>query len=84
MRLITLDWLKSTLISVPKTSNPKACNDCRLISLKNHALENILFFVTQNGIYRRDQKSGEQQLGFKKGTVQGKQFLSPGTGAEMS
>lgn len=37
--------LKSTFVTIPKKTNPKSCEDYRLISLMSHALKAFLRIV---------------------------------------
>lgn len=46
------DWLKSSFLPIPKTSNAKTCNKYRLISLMSHVLK-IFLKILHNRMYNK-------------------------------
>ncbi|XP_030765797.1 uncharacterized protein LOC115889859 [Sitophilus oryzae] len=61
------DWLRSTFITLPKSSNATSCKEYRLISLMSHFLK-LFLRVLHTRLYKIcEEVSGESQFGFKNG-----------------
>lgn len=64
---ISVDWLTSTFVAVPKEPNARACEEHRLINLMSHALKVLLKIIHKRIYSKCEEKSGEthNQFGFK-------------------
>lgn len=64
---IPQEWLTSVFVPIPKTRNPKTCDEFRLISLMSHMLK-ILLKIIHLRIYNKcEQDMGDEQFGFRRG-----------------
>lgn len=61
------EWLTSTFVTIPKTTNAKRCNEYRTISLMSQTLK-IFLKIIHNRIYKRcEAVISESQFGFRNG-----------------
>lgn len=64
---IPKDWLRSTIIPLPKKSSPKSHNDYRTIALMSHTLK-VFLKIIHARIYKKcEEQIGETQFGFRNG-----------------
>lgn len=65
--IIPKDWLRSTFITLPKTTHASNCDEYRMISLMSHVLK-IFLRVIHTRIYKKcEYQMDETQFGFRSG-----------------